>query len=114
MVGADAACLEVNSLIQETSFVSRTKDRAGEYRHCLMYLLSVPTSFTPQTCVVSIKMSSKTMCFVLNVSLNRTPSNKYILVMMKGFRIELDMFNHLFINRQGHGGGPRSMSDLAE
>lgn len=71
MLGADAACLEVNSLIQETSYVSSTKDRAGEYGHCLMYLLSVLTSSTPQTYVVSIKMLSKTMHFVLKVSVNK-------------------------------------------
>lgn len=46
------------------------KRQGGEYGLCLMYLLSVLTSFTPQTYVVSIKMLSKTMHFVVKVSLN--------------------------------------------
>lgn len=36
MFGADAACLEVNSLIQETTYASSTKDGVEEYGHCLM------------------------------------------------------------------------------
>lgn len=90
MFGADAACLEVNSLIQETSYVSSTKDGAGEYGDCLMYRLSILSGFTPQTCVVSIKMSSQMVVFVFeSLSVNRAAFKQIqILVMTQGFRIK--------------------------
>lgn len=70
MLGADAACLGVNSLVQETTYVSSNKERAGEHS-----IVSVPFissgRFVLQACVVSIKMSSKMLHFILKVSVNR-------------------------------------------
>lgn len=86
MFGADAACLEVNNVIQETSYVSNTKDGAVEYVSCTFYQFWQVSRHKPVW--FPLKCHQKHYILFWKSVWTEQHLNKYILVMTQGFRIK--------------------------